>query len=75
MKKANPAKEEEFFDKEEENIYNIITGKLRYRPKPFEEEDLSPDIVIKIKVPSKQYIPRADYLSLSSFMPSPSQRL
>lgn len=29
MKKANPD-EEEFFDKEEQEIYDIITGKVRY---------------------------------------------
>lgn len=73
--KKDPEKEEAFFDREEEEIYNIITGKLRYKSEPFREEHLSPDLIVRIKIPSSAYIPRAKYLSLSNFMPSPSLKL
>lgn len=51
MKKANLDVDEPL-DKEELEIYNIITGKVHYSPEPFREEHLRPDLVISIKVPN-----------------------
>lgn len=51
MKKAN-SDEEEFLDREEQEIYDIITGKVRYPVEPFRDEDVHPDLLIKIKVPN-----------------------
>jgi len=51
-----------FFDKEEQRIYQIITGKVRYAQRAFTVQDLAPDLIIKIKVPHSEFIPRRDYL-------------
>jgi hypothetical protein len=64
-----------FFDKEEERIYEIITGKLRYAQRPFTVRDLAPDLIIKIKVPHSEFIPRNDYLELAKYVAFPSQKL
>lgn len=64
-----------FFDKEEERIYQIITGKVRYAQRPFTVRDLAPDLIIKIKVPHSEFIPRSDYLELAKYVAFPSQKL
>jgi len=64
-----------FSDREEERIYQIITGKVRYAQRPFTVQDLAPDLIIKIKVPHSEFIPRNDYLELASYVAFPSQKL
>jgi hypothetical protein len=50
------------FDKEEARIFDILTSRIRYNPRYLTEDDLDPDLVIKIAVPNARLIPRADYL-------------
>lgn len=38
-------------------------------------QDLAPDLIIKIKVPHSQFIPRNDYLELANYVAFPSQKL
>jgi len=41
---------------EEAEMYDILTGNLKYLDIPYLEEELEPDLVLTWKIPSKKYI-------------------
>ena len=66
---------EQVLDKEEHQFYEMLTGGLKYPTLPWRNEDLDPDLIFTIKVPSKEYIDRSRYLSIATYISSPSTAL
>ena len=47
-----------FANRKAADLYDIICNKNYYAPKPFTDEDLNPDLIVRWRVPKEKYIKR-----------------
>jgi hypothetical protein len=67
--------EQHLISKEEQSIYEIITGGIKHPAKPYEQYDLEPDLILKMNFPSKDYIPHQDKPDLTEFTSNDLQKI